>query len=145
MVLTWGIEALLIFGMALWLTVGAAREPYCEKCNAWCRDDNVAVAGVGRSEVDPLLARGDLATLVKVQSPADPNPLLSMTLEITHCTSCRDAAYLTVTEKQIVQKKKGKPEEKTKILVRWAVLSGTARVEALARLSPQPAAQPIAV
>jgi hypothetical protein len=143
--ITWGIEAVLIFFMALWLTVGAAREPYCERCNAWCRDDNIAVAGIGRAEVDPLVARGDLATLVKVQSPADPNPLLSVTLEITHCPSCRDAAYLTVTEKQIVHKKKGKPEEKTKTLVRWAVLSGSARSDALTRLSPQPPAQRIAV
>src|SRR4051812_13531862 len=57
--IVWGVEALLISGIGLWLTVGAAREPYCERCNGWCQSHQVAVPGRGAADATPLLDRGD--------------------------------------------------------------------------------------
>jgi hypothetical protein len=133
--LVWLVEAGLVMGFAVGITVGAVREPYCEKCNAWCVKEGYAVWGVTGDEAQPLIERGDVAALVGIAAGGTAGDTRgNLTMEIAHCPSCKESAYLTIVHKWSVMKGK-QPQEKKRTLLTHATLLGEARETALGRLS----------
>jgi hypothetical protein len=135
LLVVWGGEAAAVFGFGVWYTILAAREPYCERCNVWCSDYHYPLPGVGREAAAPLVARADVAGIVALSSPPQPDARLCLQMEVAVCDLCQEAAYLTVVEKRLKQGRWGKADEKTKTLLKWATLSGTTRRDVLARIS----------
>lgn len=145
----WGIEALMILGLALVMTFRAAGEPYCERCNEWGTKRAFAVPGVRAAVVQPLLAAGDLAAVIALQPIDEVEPVAvgdkkaslakrsaAIILTVTLCPRCDQSAYLTVAEKQVTVPKRGKAKEKSTTLLAGATLNTTLRGQFLARLEP---------
>ena len=137
----WGVEALLFLGLGLYLTGKAAGEAYCERCNRWCVDRAILVAGLDRAAVDPLVAAADLDGILALAPPPDPPADQSLKLTLAACPACRDTGFLSVDEQRVVQRK-NKQETKEKTLVSLAVLSPAQRARLGARTGE--AAPPVA-
>jgi hypothetical protein len=132
----WGIEALIIFGVVVFLMWGEASAPYCERCNRWAVPKKLVIPGLGREQAAPLVERGDLTGLVDLRAPPEPDPLLSLTYTATLCPNCKETGYITVEEKRITVSKRGKRDEKTQRLVKHAALSASDRERLLTRMEP---------
>jgi hypothetical protein len=139
----WGIEALILFGIVVFMVNLAVGEPYCERCNQWANEKKMLLPGLSAADADPLLAQGDLDAVIGLQPPAEPDLSMAITMTAAICPGCRDTGFLTVEEKRVLSRKKGKAEEKTKVLISNAVLRADQRAKFLARLEP-PATAPVA-
>jgi hypothetical protein len=129
----WGIEALLVLGMAVWGAHLGAGSPYCEKCGAFCREEGYNVWGVGEGSVAPLFARRDLTAVALVTPEGEGIANTSLNLTLATCPKCPQTGFLTVKEKTVVAKK-GKQQETERTLVAHAVLRPEERQAAEERL-----------
>jgi hypothetical protein len=133
----WGIEALILLGIAIGMTWKAVGEPYCERCNLWGAEKKMLLQGLSRADADPLLQSGDLDGVIQLPLPADPNLSVALALTATLCPRCADTSFLTVEEKRVTAKKKGKPQEATTALIKHAVMRTDQRSKFLDRLEPK--------
>jgi hypothetical protein len=138
----WFIEAALILGTGGVLIWRAVNEPYCERCNQWGAPRKMLLPGLKRGDAEPLLSSGDLDGVIGMPLPADGSPQVALALTATLCPACKETGFLTVEEKIVVARKKGKPQEKTTKLVVHAVLRADQREKFLQRLEPGAAPAP---
>jgi hypothetical protein len=129
----WVVEALLVFGLAIFITDVAAAEPYCEKCGRWCEGRQFQLPGTSRADADGYLAQGQLGPLTQINGRADADPHTSLHFTVTTCAGCADTGFLTVAEQQIQQKKK-QTQTVRRELVRHAVLTPADRELAVDRV-----------
>ncbi len=130
----WGGEALIVLGIVLFGVGSSVASPYCEKCRRWCEPKQFYVAGVGRAQAEPLLAKGELVALALIEPLAQADRSTSLSFTITECPGCHEAVFLTVEEK-IVTVKKNKTSEKKKTLIKDVVLAAGQREPALERVN----------
>jgi hypothetical protein len=136
----WFIEGVLILGTGGVLIWRAVNEPYCERCNQWGTPKKMLLPGLKRGDAEPLLSAGDLDGVIGLPLPPDGSPQVALALTATLCPMCKETGFLTVEEKQVVARKKGKPQEKTTKLIVHAVLRADQREKFIQRLAPGPAA-----
>ncbi len=134
--LVWAAEALTILGFVMAGAWKAVSAPYCERCNQWGSERKMVLRGLKRSDADPLLQAGDLDGVIGLTPPPDANVSVALLMTATTCPSCKDTGFLTVEEKQVIAKKKGKPQEKSVTLIKHAVLRADQREKFRARLEP---------
>jgi hypothetical protein len=136
----WGFEALSLLGIAVVMGWKAVNAPYCERCNQWGNERKMLLPGVRRADADGLLGAGDLDAVIDLPLPPDGSATIALALTATLCPQCKETGFLTVEEKQVIAKKKGKPQEKTVVLIKHAVLRADQRAKFLNRLEPVAAA-----
>ncbi|KAF0244858.1 MAG: hypothetical protein FD180_2160 [Planctomycetota bacterium] len=129
----WGVEALIVFVIALGMVYVSTGNPYCERCNRWGEARVLRIAGLGRAQVDPLLSKGDLDAVIALQAPPEADASTGLEFTGTLCGGCADTGFLTVEEKLITTDKKGKSEEKSSTLVEHAMLNPGQRAQLEAR------------
>jgi hypothetical protein len=132
----WGVEGLILFGFAVALAFAQVSSPYCERCNQWAKERKMLLQGVSRIEADPLLQSGDLDGVIGMPLPAEPNLSVALALTAQLCPQCKETGFLTIEEKRVVAKKRGKPQESKVVLVKYAVLRADQRARFLDRLEP---------
>ena len=126
--LVWGSEALIILGGGLGMAWFGASNPYCERCNRWGEARELRLLYLSRSDVDPLLAAGDLGGLITARAPDPPaDTSVAIVLRATLCPACAETGFLSVEESRVTTTKKGKLEEKKTSLVKHAVLRADQR------------------
>lgn len=138
--LIWGIEALFVLGASLFLSFGAACEPYCERCRVWTKEQKGGVPGRERADVQPLLDRGDLAGVLALEAGSE-NSNVRIRLQRDFCPQCPETAYLTVSEVRTTVKN-GKLEETATELLGYAELSPRLNTQYTQRFEQQQ--QPVA-
>ena len=84
----WGLEGLILLGVALAMTWAAVGEPYCERCNQWGAPRKMLLQGLSRSDADPPLQSGDLDAVIQLPLPPDPNLSVALALTATLCPRC---------------------------------------------------------
>jgi hypothetical protein len=132
----WGIEALILLGIAGAMVWNAVNAPYCERCNQWGNERKMILHGLRRGDADPLIQSGDLDALIGLPLPPEPDVRVALTMTATLCPSCKETGFLTVEEKQVVAQKRGKPQEKTVSLVKNAILRADQRQKFIDRIEP---------
>lgn len=134
----WLLEAGVLLGLALYIPwVEQIRTPFCEKCHAWTRERGLGLPGLTRAEAEPHLRNGDLSSLVRLAPGSDPSSDVRLSLKISFCATCSQTSYFTVEEKRFRRDAKGGPHEKTRVLLRNAIL----RADDLAHLQQRIAAR----
>jgi hypothetical protein len=97
--LIWAAEAAMVLGVALAMTLEAARAPYCETCDDWVRDERVArtVAKVGPEQLKRWKEASVVQTLVDPpMEELAPEGAPSVLYKIKRCLKCQQFAYLTI-------------------------------------------------
>jgi hypothetical protein len=88
----WALEFLAVAGIAAWMMGSHAREPFCERCNAWYLTEEVVASGAGdRGAVKALVQRlkdGRLVEAVREQGPSDGKS--ATILVFRGCATCKD-------------------------------------------------------
>ncbi|AKJ01474.1 hypothetical protein ATI61_103182 [Archangium gephyra] len=139
----WFIEAVIVLGAPLLLAMNAAAEPYCEPCQAWTKSQGNSLKGLTRQDVQPVLDRGDLASLLTLADHPDTDSAYRIQLLRQYCPQCANTAFLTVNEIHTVIKD-GKTEENKVALLENAVLTQKLSTQYLERfIQPQPEAAPV--
>jgi hypothetical protein len=118
----WAIEALVVLGFALSMGVSAAANPYCERCQLWTESQGTGIRGLTREDAQPLLDRGDLATMLALPERTDTEAAVRIQLLRNYCPQCPDTAYLTVNEVR-TEVSNGKAKENKKELLSKAELT----------------------
>lgn len=122
----WGLEALLVAGFAVVLSVAHAGEPYCEACGAWAEAEYERIGMGLTADPDGLRSRleqGDFSALAAL-GPAEGSPFLGARLRT--CPKCRKAGFFDVDEVSISYDDKGNLQEKTHTVVRPLMIDGAA-------------------
>jgi hypothetical protein len=94
----WGIEALIVLGLGLLVTMGASTEPYCEPCRAWTSNEDTKLKGLTREDAQPLLDKGDLAGVISLSDRPDADSAVRIELKRSFCPKCANTAFLSVKE-----------------------------------------------
>lgn len=118
--LIWVIEAGLVLGMGALVGFGAADGgPFCERCEAWCKNVGVLMHLPLESEgmIVSRLMNGDLGVLAEVPA-IDPSFRPAVQVVGWRCPSCRETATLHVQRVHVQRDKKGNPIEHRDDLVR---------------------------
>lgn len=88
----WLVEFLVAGGMAAFILWTQAREPFCEKCDAWYTLDRVVASGAGgRASIKATIERiesGRFAEAVRALGKTDGNTM--SVLALRSCAQCRD-------------------------------------------------------
>lgn len=112
----WFIEAAIVVGAPLLLTMLDAAVPYCESCQAWTKSQGSSLKGLTRQDVQPLLDRGDLAGLLTMADHPGAGSAHRIQLLRRYCPQCANTAFLSVNEIQTVVKDGKEQENKTELL-----------------------------
>jgi hypothetical protein len=118
----WFIEAAIVVGAPVLLTLLDAAVPYCESCQAWTKSQGSSLKGLTRQDVQPLLDRGDLAGLLTMADHPGAGSAHRIQLLRRYCPQCANTAFLSVNEIQTVVKD-GKEQENKVELLENAVLT----------------------
>jgi hypothetical protein len=121
----WALEAIIVLGMSVILLLAEPARPFCEACSEWTKSEGLGLPGVGRGEVEALLEKGDLRTLVQLEPTAESAPdQTRMVLSRSYCARCTDTAFLSVSEVSYHRGPKGEMNEKKHALATNLVLAG---------------------
>ncbi|MBN1911492.1 MAG: hypothetical protein JW818_17245 [Pirellulales bacterium] len=97
--IVWLIEAGVIIGLATLIAYGVtATLTFCERCGTWNQleeDVRRLVIGPGQEAVLERLKTGDLTVLMEL-SVAPPEASVYLRVDLAHCATCSDSAYVTV-------------------------------------------------
>ena len=116
----WGIEALMVAGVATSMAYKRASIPYCEDCSAWCEKTMSPVVLAGESTdafAEALRADDHQGIAALIDQPIDQEALgVHHTRAQMHsCANC-DQTFADV-ENVLTKVKKGKAETKTKAVI----------------------------
>lgn len=117
-IVVWLLESIIILSMALVVARDALRHPYCEKCLSWTTELKMFLFGHDKTSISGLLTRGDLAGIIKLpgrQPSGGAEPRLEYVIHM--CSSCNQAAWLTVSEVKVPARKRRSGSEKRSILI----------------------------
>lgn len=106
----WGVELLIIAGMAVVISKAATCEPYCLQCDRWKESRTVGSLDISAETALATLESGDLTGLHGLGTHHEDGPLL---LSIWVCPNCGASAPFEVRLLKVVQKDKGKTENQT--------------------------------
>lgn len=104
----WGVEVLIVAGIALALQAAAAREPFCSQCQVWKTERTLGM--VPLSETEPLL-NGDLDQLLG-KPPAQEPAVVLVTLHA--CPECEGDGTLDLKLAELFADKQGNIQRKEK-------------------------------
>lgn len=144
LLIVWIAEAGLIFGTALMIAKTFATDrPFCERCDDWCQP------GVAVKHLNPTGAAGLRDRLANRNWPEllehTATPAVgSHWVELVHhkCAKCDGLHTITAVERRVTVDKRGRKNEKKKVLVNMLLMSGeeVAYLRALGREPEAPAA-----
>lgn len=108
----WLCEILLAGGLAAWVMAGRAREPFCERCDAWYDTEQVVASGAGdRGRIKATVQRLDGGELVQAAAGLGSSDGKSGGLLVLRgCSRCAD--HEPVLELRRVTDLHKKPETK---------------------------------
>ena len=108
----WLCELLLAGGLAAWMMTGRAKEPFCERCDAWYDTEQVVASGAGDgASVKATLRRLEGGELVLARDELGQGDGKSGALLVLRgCSRCAD--HEPVIELRHVTKLNKKPETK---------------------------------
>ena len=131
----WGVELLIVAGIAFAIMIGASREPYCTRCNTWKESRPLGRLAMPQADALAAFASGQLTQLA-TQSFADPGGNLQVKVAV--CPSCREASSVDVKLETITKDEKG--NDKTSEVAHVTYPGHALQVlEALATPRPGPA------
>lgn len=144
----WAVEALIVFGVALfWTHVAFQDVPYCEVCDSWCeKEKNVArLTGPDPDVILDAVTGKDfaaLATFPRVPLDADAGGWLEFDCEC--CPKCGRTNTLDASLVAIVENSKGQDERKEQEVLQNFLLTReeVGQIRALADPMPAPDAVP---
>ncbi len=118
--IAWVAEALTIVGLSALVTyLNIPDEPFCEACDSWIEDKQV----VSPLQViaDPKafrarLERGEYEEIIALR-PASPSDAAFTSLELLHCSKCRQSFFLTAKETTITIGDDGSAKRHQKTIV----------------------------
>lgn len=120
----WGLEAAIIFGVALWAGLSwINKEPFCERCDKWCdHEEGVClVPNAGAEEFKQHMEGKDFRYLETLGVPP-PDCSDLHRLDLYSCKSCANTNTLEAT-RIVKTEKKGKIEEETTEVINKLLLS----------------------
>ncbi|WP_375771630.1 hypothetical protein NR798_12265 [Archangium gephyra] len=112
----WFIEAAIVVGAPVLLSMADAAVPYCESCQAWTKSQGSSLKGLTREDVQPVLDRGDLAGLLTLADHPDAGSAHRIQLLRRYCPRCANTAFLSVNEIHTVVKDGKQQENKVELL-----------------------------
>ncbi|MHB8873749.1 MAG: hypothetical protein ACYC8T_08690 [Myxococcaceae bacterium] len=120
----WGVEALVVLGLAFWLVTDRPKTPYCEGCGRWTEAHHAGLLHLNRNDAEPLIAQGKLAELLSLESrPEELADEPNLSLVRNYCPSCPNSFFLTVTEIRYSRGSKNELKEHKTVLALNVVLS----------------------
>jgi hypothetical protein len=141
----WGLEAIIIIGVAAPVAMGVLSDPFCERCGRWVE----STRSLGpfaliddRGAFRAALEAGDWAQLERLQ-PARSGASSFTELELKHCDGCNELHLLTVNS-VTVKVKDGKEDKKDEAVLQNLILDKMAygRISEMQRAVPAPAPSP---
>ncbi len=120
----WIAEAIVVLGFALLPVWKTKVEPICEACEVWTKTQSVGLPGIDRSQVELLLAKNDLGTLISVEGIAQVETASSqVVLTRAYCPQCKDSGFLSVSEIVYSRNAEGGLHEERRVMAELLVLS----------------------
>jgi hypothetical protein len=116
----WGLEALLIVGIIVFVAGMMVDNPFCEACDRWCEEHkSIAVRGPTTKEhlTEPL-EQGNYAILNQLPAP---DAASYTRFDMHQCGQCQATTTLTATGVTVTMKK-GKEEQSESVLVRYLLV-----------------------
>ena len=116
--LLWLVEMLMITGIGVGISVIEFR-PYCHGCNKWTQElpAKSALPRAGVSELRANLEEERYEILDQL-AQGEIDPASYYALSLMKCPNCDDSDYLTVTEVDVTENKKGELSEKRNEVIR---------------------------
>lgn len=137
MVLVMLAEVLIVLGSAIGFAVSWISVPYCERCSAWTKSRTLGeILGVDESSLNNAMSREDLPSAMRPVFAEGSDKRLEYQLH--QCDTCNETSYLTLTLKWLEGKKGKKNEEKSTMIVKYALVTPE-EVENLRTLFTPPA------
>ncbi len=123
----WGLEALIIFALALLLAKSVIEgDPFCEHCETWCEEtkDVIRAPLAEPNELQQRLELRDFSYLEKLGG-AKSDAAAWMALNIHSCPTCRNTHTLSMKSVTVTLDKKGKESREEKEVMDKLVLSSS--------------------
>ena len=131
----WALEGLTIFGIAFVIVKSMMSDlPFCERCNRWC--DKSRALNTFNAQNVPAVLEGlktyDIASLAPFRAGVHEH-----FVSLTHhtCGECKQLNAVTASEIRITYDRKGKAQQKTKVLLKKLLVSPE-ELEQLRALQP---------
>ena len=118
----WAIEAVIISGFSMFMSMGGANESFCEPCEQWLDtelENLFMLVKADKKTIKQSLESGDISVLEPRFDEPESSTQVSITLDL--CSGCQKEAFLTVQEVTIKQKGKEAKEERKDIVSRLIV------------------------
>jgi hypothetical protein len=107
----WGIELLIVAGVAFAMTRGAAAEPFCTACNNWKQERPVGTLSHSAAHCSEAVSRGTLTKLI--EPPAAGAPIETLTLAAAVCPNCLTNSPVDVKLERLTVSAKGEQQRAT--------------------------------
>lgn len=104
----WGVELLLIAGVAFVVMRGAANEPFCSQCENWKTSELLGSCGGSTVKLQEALESGDLPALAN-----DMGAEGTIVASLFQCPQCGAAAPVDVRLEQVTVNAKGETSKST--------------------------------
>lgn len=124
----WIIEALIVLGLAVWMSYEASDTPFCEDCEEWMESE--VVLGVFKPLGNPSELKRDLelekldAAVSSLEPDPDPGERFTV-VQAQSCAACNKGHLLTILDRSITYDKEGNAQSNdTKVVHRLIVAAG---------------------
>ncbi len=101
----WGVELLIVAGIAFAMTRTAAGEPYCTACNSWKPERAIGTFNHAADHCTRALSEGTLTRLT--EPPAAGSPIETLLLAAAVCPHCQSQAPVDVKLQRVSVNSKG--------------------------------------